>query len=353
MPEESSTQTRRPSLEQPLRQFMESPVLRFSERDRERHQIYALMLLAIIGHYWRGQKARRNGTYMGHNIAAIAVNSHGFVLDFDFNHNELFNSSVEHAEARLLRRLFHLSKSLDVNRLQATPGGLDVSRPVSDQRRDSSNYANLLEDVTIYTSLEPCSQCIGMMSLARVKQVVYLQEDPGQHKISNILYHLARLDRRGARGRTTVPIRANELMLTYGGYHLNYYDRLNGAYQRSIRQGQATSVTAFLRDDEALTIIEEMSRLFFKLLDGNETEDQTPAAEASPAREEPGDDQTAIGLSLKHPEYRPLLRRTGAGEHENGSGRRARLNNRQCLHHAFQFYEYATQHGRRGTFHGA
>ena len=52
----------------------------------------------------------RRSSYLGHNIAAIAVSPTGRIVDFDFNHNELFNSSAEHAEARLLRRLFALGK---------------------------------------------------------------------------------------------------------------------------------------------------------------------------------------------------------------------------------------------------
>ena len=45
-------------------------------------------------------------------------------------------------------------------------------------------------NVTVYTSLEPCSQCAGIMALGRVREVVYLQTDPGMYSISNILRRL-------------------------------------------------------------------------------------------------------------------------------------------------------------------
>ena len=48
--------------------------------------------------------------------------------------------------------------------------------------------------MTIYTSLESCAQCSGVMSLGRVKQVAQLQNDPGAYRIGNIMYNLAGQD---------------------------------------------------------------------------------------------------------------------------------------------------------------
>ena len=45
--------------------------------------------------------------YRGHNIAALAVGPTGKIIDFEFNHNKL-NSSAEHAEARLVKRVYEL-----------------------------------------------------------------------------------------------------------------------------------------------------------------------------------------------------------------------------------------------------
>ncbi len=59
--------------------------------------------------------------YLGHNIACIAVDENGSILDFDFNHNELFNSSAEHAEARLVRRLFSLNQATTIGRQSTRP----------------------------------------------------------------------------------------------------------------------------------------------------------------------------------------------------------------------------------------
>jgi hypothetical protein len=97
-----------------------------NEELKEKHQIYLMGLMAIAAHYWNGNKKGVEGdyplncqrgesgynpnSYLGHNIAAIAVNGDGEIIDFDFNHNEVFDSSVEHAESRLLRRIFSLTQ---------------------------------------------------------------------------------------------------------------------------------------------------------------------------------------------------------------------------------------------------
>jgi hypothetical protein len=47
-----------------------------------------------------------------------------------------------------------------------------------------------LAKITIYTSLESCAQCAGIMALAGIPRVVYMQRDPGQQYIGNILRNL-------------------------------------------------------------------------------------------------------------------------------------------------------------------
>ncbi|NJO02605.1 MAG: hypothetical protein HC880_13800 [Bacteroidia bacterium] len=83
-----------------------------SEPEQERHKIYSLMLLALTFQQWNGNRygvegeypmrekqkkasgLYREGDYLGHNIAAIAVDGNGRIIDFDFNHNNIFNSSA-------------------------------------------------------------------------------------------------------------------------------------------------------------------------------------------------------------------------------------------------------------------
>jgi tRNA(Arg) A34 adenosine deaminase TadA len=177
---------------------------------RERHQIYSYLLMKLIHRFWNGNKNGPVGTYpqrtaqlekgrtdryrgdihersdsahtswdryLGHNIACVAVDGLGHIIDFDFNHNALFRSTAEHAESRLVRRLFSLTDVFD-----SWKTGRNV---------DAKPHAALLSEVTLYTSLESCAQCSGVMSLAGVKQIVYMQNDFTAYKIGNIMFNLA------------------------------------------------------------------------------------------------------------------------------------------------------------------
>ena len=115
------------------------------------------------------------------------MDGNGNIIDFDFNHNAFFRSSAEHAESRLVRRLFSLTDIYDSWK--------------TGPRVNNKPHAASLGQVTLYTSLESCAQCSGVMSLAGVKQIVYLQNDFTAYKIGNIMYNLANrgpaLDSRG------------------------------------------------------------------------------------------------------------------------------------------------------------
>jgi tRNA(Arg) A34 adenosine deaminase TadA len=181
---------------------------------KDRHRIYCYLLMKLIVRFWNGNKKGPLGTYplrqrqldrpqlpekparyrgemiqnagglrvnwdryLGHNIACIAVDGNGDIIDFDFNHNDFFRSSAEHAESRMVRRLFSLTDIFD---------GWNTGKKVNDKPHAAS-----LNDVTLYTSLESCAQCSGVMSLAGIKQIVYLQNDFTAYKIGNLMYNLA------------------------------------------------------------------------------------------------------------------------------------------------------------------
>ena len=185
-----------------------------NEAVKERHRIYCNLLMKLMVRFWNGNKRGPLGSYprrvkqmeavqptqptqryrgdmienpdrlrvnwdryVGHNIACVAVDGNGEIIDFDFNHNDFFRSSAEHAESRMVRRLFSLTDVFD-------------SWKTGDRIGDRS-HAFSLQNVTLYTSLESCAQCSGVMSLGGVKQVVYLQNDFTAYMIGNIMFNLA------------------------------------------------------------------------------------------------------------------------------------------------------------------
>ena len=243
----------------PLARYWQRPVYQLADVDltsaarelaaeqiKERHRIYCLLLMKLIHRFWNGNKhgpiglypqrtAQREETqdrhstsfryrgdmftspdplrvswdrYLGHNIACLAVDAKGEIIDFEFNHNDFFRSSAEHAESRMVRRLFSLADIFDNWKTgQAIPG---KSRAFS------------LTDVTLYTSLESCAQCSGVMSLGRVKQVIFLQRDFTTYVIGNIMYNLA--------GRDGDNLPLAPLPIPASAVDLPYFDKLNAEY---------------------------------------------------------------------------------------------------------------------------
>lgn len=318
-------------LDRTVRELIELHSDALPPEQQERHRLYALTLMSLVHHYWNGNKNGRGGEYpwnesldaedgpyldrdyLGHNIAAIAVDGDGRVIDFDFNHNRIFNSSVEHAEARLVRRVYGLAQvqdSWNTNDYKPHMGAMD-------------DY-NTLQNVTLYTSLESCSQCAGIMALGRVKEIVYLQSDPGMYMIGNILRNLTS----GTKLQAPLPIAAREV-------GLSYYDRLNNAYVSYTKQvaekpffihtkgkkkgheDRSDSITSFLCTKSARDIYGEAARECSAYLGG--------------------------AKQLEYPDFKPLDK--GGQEVENA------LTNQECLKELKCFLDYSFANGRRGTPH--
>lgn len=114
------------------------------EIQNERDEIYMLTTYAVVLNDWQteGQNKR------GHNIGSILVDPNGRIVNWDRNCNAILSNGTQHGEVRLM--LGYLNRV----------GGYS------------------LKDHTIYTSLEPCAQCSGMMVLSSIKRTVYGQTDP-------------------------------------------------------------------------------------------------------------------------------------------------------------------------------
>ena len=243
-----------------------------SAEEQERHRIYCYMLFCLLNSYWNPYKhgldgeypwakgtSARKSSYLGHNIAAIAVSSSGTIVDFDFNHNELFNSSIEHAEARLLRRLFALGhrylaeedKALNDREIgaleirQEFPGDLllehiRILHEFWDTEKTNSrtHFSKALSRLTIYTTLESCAQCSGMMALGSVEKVVYLQPDPGQNNIGAIMFNLNDPE---TAFRAPLPVPAS-------AYGVTEYSELSKAYTKYLREIRSSRTKPFYKN---------------------------------------------------------------------------------------------------------
>jgi tRNA(Arg) A34 adenosine deaminase TadA len=315
------------------------------EGAKERHQIYCCLLMKLIvrfsngnqrgpvGAYpWRAKQIdpaaqppnqRYRGDmaenpdrtrinwdrYLGHNIACVAVDGNGEIIDFDFNHNDFFRSTAEHAESRMVRRLFSLADIFDSWRTGQPPQGR--SRAAS------------LNDVTLYTSLESCAQCSGVMSLAQVKQIIYLQNDFTAYKIGNIMFNLANALPTGQAG-APIPIAGSDIGLTH-------FDRLNEThldFRKGIKEaGDAHDLSKafYVSPDKSFADFDQSITSFL-------------CTDVSRDIFEDGGKQLDI-MQLKVPDYLPPKATDKT------------LTNAKCLQEARNFFAYADVEGYRGSPH--
>ena len=315
------------------------------EGGKERHQIYCYLLMKLIVRFWNGNKRGPVGAYpwrakqidpaaqppnqryrgdmaenpdrtrinwdryLGHNIACVAVDGNGEIIDFDFNHNDFFRSTAEHAELRMVRRLFSLADIFDSWRTGQPPQGR--SRAAS------------LNDVTLYTSLESCAQCSGVMSLAQVKQIIYLQNDFTAYKIGNIMFNLANALPTGQAG-APIPIAGSDIGLTH-------FDRLNEThldFRKGIKEaGDAHDLSKafYVSPDKSFADFDQSITSFL-------------CTDVSRDIFEDGGKQLDI-MQLKVPDYLPPKATDKT------------LTNAKCLQEARNFFAYADVEGYRGSPH--
>ena len=311
---------------------------------KERHRIYCHLLMKLMVRFWNGNKRGPLGSYprrvkqmeavqpvqptqryrgdmienpdrlrvnwdryVGHNIACIAVDGNGEIIDFDFNHNDFFRSSAEHAESRMVRRLFSLTDIFD-------------SWKTGDRIGDRSR-AFSLQNVTLYTSLESCAQCSGVMSLGGVKQVVYLQNDFTAYMIGNIMFNLAN-PVSGLPGAPK-PIPASAV----GLQQFQVLNDANLAFVKDIQDAKARndSTRAFFISPDKTFVDFDPSITSFLCTDA-----------ARDIFEQGGKQLDTMTLEFpneKHPDERDVL------------------TNQECLGEARSFFKYADLEGYRGSPH--
>jgi tRNA(Arg) A34 adenosine deaminase TadA len=110
----------------------------------ERDAIFSLAAYAVVYKDW--QPAEEPNP-RGHNIGCVLVDRNNNPVAWNLNSNNSTNDATQHGEVRVIQ----------------------------DYIKKSGN--KYLEGYTIYTTLEPCVMCSGMMSLTKVTRTVYGQTD--------------------------------------------------------------------------------------------------------------------------------------------------------------------------------
>ena len=106
--------------------------------------------------YLANVAARRGEVPIG---SVIVLESDCRIIGYGYNLTETINCSLEHAEMRAIR---------------------DASNKLNSWR------LNCRGDVTLYTTIEPCTMCLGASKLSRISSIVYGAKNDKYSSISKI-----------------------------------------------------------------------------------------------------------------------------------------------------------------------
>ena len=163
----------------------------------ERDNLYSLAALTLVNRDWQA-----GGETRGHNIGSVLVdNATGEIVFYARNSNKILASGCQHGEVRLV-----------TNFLKCEGAGPYLG-----------NY-------TLYTTLEPCIMCAGMLTMTQIGKVVYVQQDPDYGYTQEII------------GSGNYPIYYQEATV-----ESDFKERLENSYNQSGNR----SITKWLVGDDA------------------------------------------------------------------------------------------------------
>ena len=118
-----------------------------SAEQQELDYFYSLMAYAVVFKDWQTTAAKDSSR--GYNIGSVLVGKDHYVVNWARNSVNITMNGSQHGEVRLMQSYLEKTRSFS------------------------------LKGFTIYTSLEPCAMCSGMMKLTQIYRTVYGQTDPG------------------------------------------------------------------------------------------------------------------------------------------------------------------------------
>ena len=115
-----------------------------TEEQIEIDEIYSLLSMAMVEKDWQ-----MNALGRGHNIGSVLVNSEQTPVFYARNSIRQRDNSTQHGEVRLIENYLNCPK-----------------------------VEKYIDGYTVYTTLEPCAMCSGMIAMTKASRVVYVQQDP-------------------------------------------------------------------------------------------------------------------------------------------------------------------------------
>lgn len=189
---------------------------------QERDDIFSLLTYALVYQDWQEGTVPRNKR-RGYNIGALIVNQQNEPVFHGLNCINSTDNATQHGEVRAITQYLESSRKFN------------------------------LDKHNIYTTLEPCVMCAGMITMTAVGRVVY-----GQHDVdySKAFERLA-LDTRPIGGFAPYPRRVQA-----GPSSLPYCQHLDTAYQEFLSKDSEKILAKFLVSDPAKAIFAQATTAF-------------------------------------------------------------------------------------------
>ena len=121
-----------------------------SSEQQELDYFYSLMAYAVVYKEW--QNNAKEESSRGYNIGSVLVDRDKYVVNWARNSVNITMNGTQHGEVRLIQSYL------------------------------DSIHSFSLKGFSIYTTLEPCAMCSGMMKLTELYRTIYGQTDPAYGK---------------------------------------------------------------------------------------------------------------------------------------------------------------------------
>ena len=181
---------------------------------QEIDDILMLLSYALVYRDWQPAEVPRNAR-RGYNIGALLVNADNEPVSFGLNCINETGNATQHGEVRAIASYLENNKDFD------------------------------LAGFTMYTTLEPCIMCAGMMIMTSVERIVFGQHD---RDFSHALDRLS-IDSRAIGGFPPYPRSVDAQPTT-----LHYCRELDDAYSDYLVEGNERILAKFLSSTEAKSI---------------------------------------------------------------------------------------------------
>jgi len=129
--------------------FADAPCREAANAAEERDNIFTLLAYAVVQKDWQDGDMEHN---RGYNIGSVLVDPNNKVVYWARNAVNITRNSTQHGEVRLMSCYLAAEKTKN------------------------------LMGYMIYTTLEPCAMCSGMMTLTSIRRTVYGETDPSYGK---------------------------------------------------------------------------------------------------------------------------------------------------------------------------